>query len=130
MGGKMKEDNENLRLLAIRGATTLSKDEPDEIMEKTIELVTKMVEENNIKEEDIVNFIISVTQDIHSEFAGKFLRIRFPETPVFGTVEANVTNAPKMCIRILLQCYSKKGKSQINHVFLNEAMKLRPDLIK
>jgi chorismate mutase len=130
MGGKMKENKENLRLLAIRGATTLSKDEPNEIMDKTIELVTKMVEENNIKEDDIVNFIISVTQDIHSEFAGKFLRIRFPETPVFGTVEANVTYAPKMCIRILLQCYSKKSKSQINHIFLNDAMKLRPDLVK
>ncbi|AWB09955.1 chorismate mutase [Thermodesulfobium acidiphilum] len=126
----MEEYKENSRLLAIRGATTLLKDDPNEIKEKVIELVTKMVNENDIKEEDMVNFFISVTNDIHSEFAGKFVRETFPSTPVFGTLEAKVVNAPKMCIRILLQCYSKKAKNQIKHIFLNEASKLRPDLIR
>ncbi|AEE14250.1 chorismate mutase [Thermodesulfobium narugense DSM 14796] len=126
----MEEHKENLRLLAIRGATTLLKDDPKELREKVIELVTKMVNENDVKEEDMVNFFISVTNDIHSEFAGKFVRETYPSTPVFGALETNVTNAPKMCIRVLLQCYSKKAKNQIRHIFLNEASKLRPDLIK
>ncbi|WP_448588909.1 chorismate mutase [Thermodesulfobium sp.] len=126
----MDECEKNSRLLAIRGATTLLKDSPEEIKKKVIELINKMVDENEVKEEDMVNFFISVTQDIHSEFAGKFVRERFSTTPVFGTVEATVDNAPKMCIRILLQCYSKKTKDKIKHIFLYEASKLRPDLIK
>jgi chorismate mutase len=48
--------------------------------------------------------------------------------PLIGATEVDVPNGLPLCIRILLLVNTDKPADKIGHVYLNEAVKLRPDL--
>ena len=58
--------------------------------------------------------------------------LRQPEwtyVPVMCTHEMDVPGAITMCIRVLMHVNTEKSQRDVHHVYLNEAKKLRPDLI-
>lgn len=114
----------------IRGATTITEDSSIQILEETEKLVLAMARENNIQPDDVASVVVSTTKDIVSAFPAKAVR-SIPEwtyVPVMCTHEMDVPGAMALCIRVLMHVNTDKTQRDIHHIYLNEAMKLRPDL--
>lgn len=117
-----------MRLYAIRGATTASSNGREEILAATRELLEKLVAANNIRQEDVVSIIFTTTSDLTAEFPAKACRLMgWTDTALLGAVEANVPHGIPRCIRVLIHAYREEG-CKIKHVYLHEAVTLRPDL--
>ncbi len=113
----------------IRGATTVTENTREEIIEKTQELLEVLIERNDVRVEDVASAIFSVTGDINAEFpAVAARRIGWIYTPLFCTLEIPVPGSLGKCIRVLLHVNSDRTQEEMTHVYLYEAKKLRPDL--
>ena len=113
----------------VRGAITVRKNGKDEIVFSTEMLLEKMVSVNKIKVEDIASIIFSVTPDLDKEFPAIAAReMGWLYTPLMCTNEIPVKGSLKRCIRVLMTVNSDKKQSDIKHVYLQGAKKLRPDL--
>jgi chorismate mutase len=118
-----------MALRGIRGATTVTADTRDEILNKTGEMLETIIERNAIQVEDVASAIFSVTADLKSEFPAVAARkLGWIHTPLICTNEIDVTGSLKSCIRVLLHVNTDRSQDQIFHVYLHEAKKLRPDL--
>ena len=78
----------------IRGATTAASNTKEEIIEKTKEMLETLVRLNDIRIEDIVSAIFSVTEDLNAEFPAVAARkLGWMYTPLFCTIEIPVRGA-------------------------------------
>ena len=116
----------------IRGATTVVQDDGEAVLVATEALVREMANENKLAPEDIISVIISTTTDIKSAFPAKAVRSieGWTYVPVMCTHEMDVPGAMPFCVRILMHVNSSIIQKEINHIYKNEAIKLRPDLQK
>lgn len=116
----------------IRGAITVSADEPEEILKETRTLIMEMVEQNNIEPDKVASVIISATTDISSAFPAKAVRTieGWTFVPVMCTHEMAVPNSMPLCIRVMMHVNTEENQENIQHIYLNDAVKLRPDLVK
>ena len=116
----------------IRGAITIKADTKEEIKEATVELLSEMMKQNNIKTEDIAFAIFTVTKDIKADFPAKYARLEldFQYVPMMNYMEADVEGAIEKCIRVMLNVNTSKKQNEIKHIYLKDAKKLRQDLIK
>lgn len=116
----------------IRGATTVTHDKAELILSETEILVKEIASVNNIQPEDIISVLISTTTDISSGFPAKAVRSieGWQYVPTMCTHEMSVPNALQMCIRVLLHVNTNLSQKDIRHVYLNEAVCLRPDLVE
>lgn len=114
----------------VRGAITLNKDTEEEIKNATVELLNKMIEENEINLEDISFAIFTLTSDLKAAFPAKFARIEcgFNFVPMMCYHELNVENSLRMCLRILLNINTDKTQKEIKHIYLKGASVLRKDI--
>lgn len=119
-----------MRLYAIRGATTISANTKEDIISETQRLLETVIEANKLKQEDVVSIIFTTTPDVTAEFPAKACRMMgWAGVPLLGAVEADVPHGLSKCIRILLHAYLQEDKCA-KHIYLKEAVKLRPDLVK
>lgn len=88
----------------IRGAITVAENTSSSIKEATLELLSKMIERNNISVENISHVIFTLTSDLNAEFPAKFARIDMGWTDVAMMCfhELDVPNALPMCLRVLI----------------------------
>ncbi|HSP22183.1 MAG TPA: chorismate mutase [Planococcus sp. (in: firmicutes)] len=116
----------------VRGAITVAADQPEEILKETRCLIMEMVKENNIDPDDVASVIISTTTDISSAFPAKAVRTieDWTYVPVMCTHEMDVPGSMPLCIRVMMHVNTSIPQKEIQHIYLNEAVKLRPDLIK
>ncbi|MGZ9586915.1 chorismate mutase [Paenibacillus marinisediminis] len=118
-------------LRGIRGATTVQANDADEILSATNELLNKIVELNEIDAESISSIWITMTTDLDATFPARAVRTLpgWELVPIMCAVEIPVKGSLPQCIRIMLNVNTEKGQADIKHVYLNEAAKLRPDLL-
>lgn len=116
----------------VRGATTIQSDTVELIQEETERLVLEMVKKNNVNPDDVASVIISTTTDISSSFPAKAVRSipGWTFVPVMCTHEMDVPESIRLCIRVLMHVNTNLAQQDIHHIYLNGAMKLRPDLSK
>lgn len=114
----------------IRGATTVEADVPAEILAATRELLEHLIRANAIHEfEEIVSAVFTTTCDLTSTFPAEAARaIGMNQVPLLCACEIPVKNSMARCIRVLLHVNTEKKQSEIVHVYLHEAKKLRPDV--
>jgi chorismate mutase len=119
-----------MKAVAIRGAVTVDKNEAEEIKSATVGMVQQIIEKNKFAQEDIVMVFMTMTTDLTAYNASAAIRLGmgWDDVPFFTSLEPDVDGGLKKCIRVLIQIQSDKAKDQINHVYLGEAAKLRPDL--
>lgn len=115
----------------VRGATTVANNTEAEIIQATEELVLKMIELNEIEPDQVASVFISTTEDIYAVFPAKALRNLkgWTYVPVTCMREIPVPGSLKMCIRVMLHLNTDKAQTEIRHVYLKDAQKLRPDLV-
>ncbi len=114
----------------IRGATTVTKNNKEEILKNTEELLQKIVSENGIRPEEIASVNITVTQDLNAAFPAAAIRSLpgWERVPLMCSLEIDVPGGLEKCIRLLVLVNTEKSQDEIIHVYLNEAVRLRPDL--
>jgi chorismate mutase len=113
---------------AVRGATSVDEDTPEAILESTAELLTEVLERNDLETDDLISIIFTMTPDLHSEFPALAARqAGLTPIPLLCASEIPVPGSLGMCIRLLLHC-TVPGDRRVQHVYLREARKLRPDL--
>jgi chorismate mutase len=120
-----------MMIRGVRGATTVEVDTKDEILTATRQLLALMIRVNQIKSEDVASALFSVTADLNAEFPALAARqLGWLEVPMLCTHELSVPGSLPKCIRILVHWNTEKTQSQIQHVYIREAVRLRPDLCK
>ncbi|MGI5911494.1 MAG: chorismate mutase [Syntrophomonadaceae bacterium] len=116
-------------LRGIRGATTIKKDSPEQVLQATRELLECIVSENKFDIEDIASVLFTVTSDIKSIFPAAAARsMGWDKVPLMCFQEIEVNDSLPLCIRVLLHINTDKSQQQIKHIYLKEARKLRLDL--
>jgi chorismate mutase len=115
----------------IRGATTVAADEPELILQATRELLEEILAENEgMAPEDVASAIFTVTDDLASTFPAQGARqMGWGLVPMLCAREIPVPNSLPRVIRVLVHWNTDLPQDQITHVYLREAVKLRPDLI-
>lgn len=112
----------------VRGATTVTSDDRELILQATRELLALMIRINDIRPEDVASAIFTTTPDLHAVFPALAARqLGWLEVPLLCGHEMGVDGALPLCVRILLHWNTDKTQPEIQHVYLREAQTLRPD---
>lgn len=113
----------------VRGATTVESNSKEEILAATRQLLALLIRINNIDTEMVASATFSVTSDLNAEFPALAARqLGWIDVPLLCTYEIDVPGSLRRCIRILVHWNTDKSQRDIRHVYVNEAVRLRPDL--
>ena len=117
-----------MRLFALRGATTVEANDAAAILGATESLMQAILERNELRPEDAVSCIFTLTSDLDAEFPAVAARnLGLSSVPLLCAHEIDVPGALPRVIRLLLHCYADPDIAP-QHVYLREAESLRRDL--
>ncbi len=115
----------------VRGATTVPEDSREEILKATRELLALMIRRNGIEARDVASAIFTTTTDVNAEFPALAARqLGWYDVALLCTHELDVPGSLRRCIRILLHWNTEKSAEEIIHVYVRDAVALRPDRSK
>lgn len=115
----------------IRGATTVPNDESEVILQATRELLEEILAENEgMRPEDVASALFTVTEDLVSTFPAQAARqMGWGLVPMMCAREIPVPGSLPRVIRVLVHWNTDIPQNRITHVYLRDAVKLRPDLV-
>jgi chorismate mutase len=114
---------------ALRGATTVEADDPEDIESRTVELLEEMFGRNGVDHDDLISIWFTVTVDLVSAFPATAARtIGLGDVPLLCATEIPVPGSTPRCIRVLAHLTSELPRNELRHVYLHEAAGLRDDL--
>jgi chorismate mutase len=115
----------------IRGATTVAENSREEILAATRQLLALMVRRNGIDRKDVASAIFSTTPDLNAEFPALAARqLGWLDVPLLCCHEISVPGSLGNCIRVLVHWNTDRPQADIQHIYIRDAVKLRPDLSK
>jgi len=116
---------------AIRGATTVDADQPDLILAATRELLEAIAKANTgMLPEDIGSAFFTVTEDLCSTFPAQAARqMGWSLVPMMCAREIPVPGSLPRVIRVLVHWNTDVAQNAVRHIYLRDAVRLRPDLI-
>jgi len=115
----------------IRGAIDVARNDREEIVSRTGELLGAMVKANRVKADDVAAAIFSLTPDLDAEFpAIAARRMGWTDVPLMCAAELNIPRGMKRVVRILLLVNTGVGPGKIKHQYLGKTTALRPDLTR
>lgn len=114
----------------IRGAITVKENNANEMVANTKILLDEMIEKNEIVPENVVQVLITTTEDLDAVFPARAMRMLdgWTYVPVMCMREIPVVNSLEKCIRIMMTVETDIPQDQIDHIYLEGAIVLRPDL--
>jgi chorismate mutase len=116
-------------LRALRGATTVDEDTPEQVTGRVRALVSALLERNGIDHDDLVSILFTATDDVVSMFPATAARsLGLGDVPLMCARELAVTGAVPRCVRVLLHFYTERTRDSLHHVYLEGARALRDDL--
>jgi chorismate mutase len=114
---------------ALRGATTVDSDAPDEVKKRASELLSALLERNGLEADALISIFFTTTSDISSVAPAAGIReMGFVDVPLLCVGEMVTDNGLPRCIRLMAHVETDQDRSQVRHVFLRRASILRPDL--
>lgn len=114
---------------AIRGAIQLDIDERDHLLEATRELLTAVVEANQLHLENWISIMFSVTPDLTSEFPAVAAReLGMGDVPLMCCNEVAVEGAMPRVVRLMAHAEMDCARNDVKHIYLRGAKSLRLDL--
>lgn len=118
-----------MKMRGIRGAITVDADDPAQIVFATKRLLLNMTERNGVEIDDIASVLFSLTPDLRAEFPALGAReMGWVHVPMLHFTEINVPGSLPRVIRVLMHVNTQRGQREIEHVYLDGATVLRPDL--
>ena len=114
---------------AIRGAIQLDRDDRDEVMHSTAELLSKTLHANEIDTDALISVMFTATPDITSEFPALAAReLGLGDVPLMCAVEMDVAGSMPRVIRLMALVETDTLRKYIVHTYLRGAIALRLDL--
>src|SRR4051794_29393155 len=114
---------------ALRGATTLDEDTSEQMQVRVKALVATLFERNGLEPDDVISVVLTATPDLHSAFPATAARAAgLDDVPLLGAQELDVEGSLPRCVRVMLHIETERPRAALHHVFLEGAVKLRPDL--
>ena len=106
-------------------------DETEQILSATGELLEAILESNDLADfDEIVSAIFTTTSDLNSTFPAEAARtLGMHQVPLLCASEIPVPGSMPRCIRVLLHVNTSRPQSEIVHVYLRDAQRLRPDVM-
>ena len=117
-------------LRGIRGATT-AENTVESIRDATVTLLREIVARNQLATHDLAAAMFCLTPDLDAAFPAKAARdMGWQDVPLLDYVSPAVSGSLSGCIRVLLLWNTQKPAEEIRHVYQEEAVTLRPDLLE
>ncbi len=117
---------------AIRGATSVPANAAEAIIAATRDMLQAALVANGIGPEDVVSIVFAVTTDLDAAFPARAARegLGLVDVPLLDVVSPAVPGAVQRVVRMLLTCETDLPRHAIHHVYLGDAQRLRPDLVR
>jgi chorismate mutase len=117
----------------IRGATTVTLNEAGAITDATEELLTELVQRNELDVEEIAFVYFTTTADLDAEFpALAARRLGWVDVPLLCGHDMAVRQPnPRgiaMCIRVVLLYNTERRQREMHHAYLRGASAIKRDL--
>ncbi|GGI04893.1 chorismate mutase [Egicoccus halophilus] len=117
------------RVRALRGATTLDRDDREHLIARTQELMAAVFARNELVEDDLISIVFTATDDVHAAFPAVAAReAGITHVPLLCARELEVEGGIPRCVRILVHAYTPRTARELRHVYLHDARQLRTDL--
>jgi len=114
---------------AVRGATQVDRNDRDELLEATADLVRAVLERNELAPADLISVIFTATPDLTADFPAYAARaIGINDVPFLCATEIDVPGAMPRVVRLLAHAETDRPRDEIRHVYLRGAAALRTDL--
>jgi chorismate mutase len=114
----------------VRGATTCEENTREAILGATRELLVQVVERNGINLDEVASAFFTTSLDLTAEFPAVAAReLGWRHVAMVCGHEMAVPHGLQRCIRVLLHWNTDKSPEEIRHVYLQDAVKLRPDRV-
>jgi chorismate mutase len=115
----------------IRGATTVTENDAEAILEATRELLQAIIAANDVQERDVTSVFFTVTSDLDAVYPAVAARqLGWTQTALMCVQEMAVPGSLARCVRVLVHWNTGRHPEEIQHVYLREARCLRPDLVE
>ena len=115
----------------VRGATTVTANSRENILTATRQMLALMMRRNDMDVTDVASAVFTVTKDLNAEFPALAARqLGWLEVPLLCGYEIEVPNSLPMCVRVLVHWNTDKRQDEVQHVYIHDAVRLRPDLSK
>jgi chorismate mutase len=114
----------------IRGATTVAANERQAILHATQELLEEIMSQNDgLRTEDIASAFFTLTEDLSCTYPALGARqMGWDAVPMLCAREIPVPGSLPRVLRVLVHWNTNMPQSQVQHVYLHDAVQLRPDL--
>jgi monofunctional chorismate mutase len=118
-----------MKARGLRGAITVTDNTAESIYAATKSLISEMMKKNDIKVDDICFIMFSATSDLNAAFPASAAReMGLGLVPMLDVAQLEVEGSLERCIRVLMVFNTDKKMEDIKHVYLEGAVRLRPDL--
>jgi len=115
----------------VRGASTVTANSREAILTSTRQMLALLIRRNEMIVTDIASAVFTVTKDLDAEFPALAARqLGWLEVPLLCGYEIDVPNSLPMCVRVLVHWNTDRRQDQVQHVYIHDAVRLRPDLSK
>ena len=114
----------------IRGATTVEANTKEAILDAAAELLSAIVDANQVQHDHVASIIFSTSPDLNAEFPAVAARtLGWTDVALMCGHEMGVPGSLPKCLRILMHVNTEQGLQDIKHIYLRGARALRPDLV-
>ena len=111
---------------AIRGATRVDRDEPDQILEATRELIRQLLDENDLSTDDVISILFTATGDLSAQAPAKAARqLGLTGVALLGVQELEVPGSMPRVIRLMAHVETGRARAELRHVYLRGTEVLR-----
>src|SRR5262245_31859483 len=115
---------------ALRGATTVDTDAPDQVVERVKALVHELFERNGLTPDDVISIFVTSTPDITTFHPAAAVRAYgLSDVALMGAQELLIEGSLPRCVRLMVHVDTDRSRAELRHVFLEGAVVLRPDLV-
>ena len=116
-----------MRCRGVRGATTAEANTSEAILGATRELLALLLERNEIALDDIASAFFTVSDDLDAAYPALAARqLGWHQVALLCAREIPVPGGLGRCVRVLLHINTERAPGEIRHVYLREAVALRP----
>ena len=114
---------------ALRGATTVDADTPEQVNERVGALVNEMLVRNGVDKDALISIVFTATDDVTCMFPAAAARaVGLGDVPLLCARELAVVGGTPRCIRVLMHLTTERSRAELRHVYLAGAEGLRDDL--
>ncbi len=112
----------------VRGAITVTRNDAEQILSATRELLQSIIQVNRMHPDDIASVYFTTTVDLTATYPALAARqLGWADVALLCGHEMAVPGSLPMCIRVLIHWNTNKSARDIVHVYLRDAVSLRPD---